>query len=107
MEDDRLRLVNNQYVTDSVHLTFEEGDQISKYLEQLKMNKDKNHLEIMAGIEQREKQREASLMAVHLAERQADMRREQLSSFDIQKQRQRIKSLFGRVKMKNRLDKDF
>ena len=42
-----------------------------------------------------------------LAERFASQNRDQLSKFELDKQRHRIKYLFGRVKTKNRLDKDF
>ena len=53
--DDRVRVVGGHLVNDSVNMTFEDGDQITKYLERLKNNKDKTAIEIMAGIEQREK----------------------------------------------------
>ena len=42
-----------------------------------------------------------------MAAKFADRNKDQLNKFDIDKQRDRIKYLFGRVKMKNRLDKDF
>ena len=46
-------------------------------------------------------------MALHQAMKQADTSKDQLNSFDIQKQRERIRNLFSRVKMKSRIDKDF
>ena len=85
MSGERVRVVGNHKVNDSVNLTFEEGDQITKYLERLKGNKDKSALEIISGIEQREKQREPLLMAMHQAMRQATGGKDQLNSFDIQK----------------------
>ena len=70
--DDRVRVVGNHLVSDSVNLTFEDGDQITKYLERLKNNKDKSAVEIMAGIEQREKMREPLLMELHNAMKQVE-----------------------------------
>ena len=39
-------------------LTFDPNDQISKYLEQMRHNRDKDAMEIIAGIEKRELSRE-------------------------------------------------
>ena len=38
------------------------NDQISKYLEMMRENRDKDHMEIVDGIEQREKRRRSSLL---------------------------------------------
>jgi len=50
-------------------------------------SKGKSALEIMAGIEKREKQREPQLMALHLAMQSAERHKEKLNTFDIEKQR--------------------
>ena len=38
------------------------NDQISKYLEMMRENRDKDHMEIVDGIEQREKRRRSNLL---------------------------------------------
>ncbi len=73
----------------------------------MRNNRDKDAIEIMANIEQREAKREPQLMEEFMAGKFADRNKDQLNKFDIDKQRDRIKYLFGRVKMKNRLEKDF
>ena len=91
----------------SLKLDFQEEDQISKYLERMKENRGKDAMEIVDNIEQREAKRRQELLDLYFAERFSSTNRDKLSQFDLEKQRSRIKFLFGRVKMKNRLEKDF
>ena len=69
----------------AVRLQFSANDSISKYLEQMKENKDKDAMDIMAGIDHRERDRFQSLLDMFLAERFADEHRDKLSAFDIDK----------------------
>ena len=55
----------------------------------------------------REGFRRDELLELFNAEKYADQNRDKLNKFDIDKQRHRIKFLYSRVKMMNRLDKDF
>lgn len=68
-----------------IRYQFDANDSISKYLEQMKENKDKDSMDIMAGIDHREKERFQPLIDTFLAERFADEHRDKLSAFDIDK----------------------
>ena len=50
--NDRVRVVGRHLDEhgDGVQIRFDPNDQISKYLERMRMNKDKDAMEIMAGI---------------------------------------------------------
>ncbi len=68
-----------------IRLNFNAKDQISKYLEKLRENEGKDHMEIASEIEQREKNRHASLLEIFLAERYSSEKMEKLNEFEQEK----------------------
>lgn len=70
---------------DAVKLEFTQHDQISQYLERLKQNKNKDAMEIVEGIEERELTRRTNLLELFLAERFASKNRDSLNKFDLDK----------------------
>ena len=64
-------------------------------------------MDIISGIAAREGLRHYDLFDKYLAVKDAEAAKDRLNTFDVAHQKSRIKSLFSKVRRKNRIDQDF